>query len=270
MHAANGLLKPAHSVNYDASVSIYENYIGLFTVSGFYKSIDDLIMQVNFTLNQDIPSSLLPAGTNIPLDWYKDSVNVRTPNVTTYINNPYDAIYKGVEFDWQTHFWYLPSFLSGLVLNINYTYIFSETEYQGIYLVDDTSRIKTRRPLTYYKTLRTDSTRIGRMPDQPTHIANVTLGYDYSGFSIRFSMLYQSDISTFIHSQNPLYDTFTGEYIRFDIAVKQKLTDQLEIYANFNNINARPDRSFREKVETNPTYTEYYGFTSDLGFRFRL
>ncbi len=268
LRAANGLLKPAHATNYDASVSIYENYVGLFTVSGFYKSIDDLILSINFNLNADIPTTLLPEGTNVPNDWYRGQ-NPRAPNVTTYINNPFEAIYTGVEFDWQTHFWYLPSFLNGLILNINYTYIFSETEYQGIYLIDSDS-IKTPRPITYYKTLKTDSTRVGRMPDQPTHIANVTLGYDYSGFSLRFSVLFQSDNSSFVHSSNPLLDTFSGEYVRFDLALKQKITDQFEVFTNLNNLNARPDNSFRGSATDNPSYIEYYGFAMDLGVRYRL
>jgi TonB-dependent receptor len=268
LRAANGLLKPARSTNYDASVSIYENYIGLFTVSGFYKSIDDLVLEVNFNLHPDVPTSLLPEGTNVPNDWYRGP-NLRTPNVTTYINNPYEAAYKGIELDWQTHFWYLPSFLNGLILNVNYTYIYSRTEYQGIYLVASDS-IKTRRPLTFYQTLKTDSTRVGRMPDQPKHIANVTLGYDLAGFSLRFSVLFQSDVSSFVHSSVPLFDTFSGEYIRLDLALKQKITDQIEVFTNLNNLNARPDRSFRGSATDNPSYIEYYGFTMDIGARFRL
>jgi TonB-dependent receptor len=268
LRAANGLLKPAHSANYDASVSVYENYVGLFTVSGFYKSIDDLVLEVNFNLHPDVPPTLLPEGTNVPNDWYRGP-NRRTPNVTTYINNPFEAKYKGIELDWQTHFWYLPSFLNGLVLNINYTYIFSETEYQGIYLVNSDSIIN-RRPITYLQTLKTDSTRVGRMPDQPTHIANLTLGYDLGGFSTRFSVLFQSDNSSFVHSSRPHFDTFSGEYIRLDLALRQKITDQIEVFTNLNNINARPDRSFRGSATDNPSYIEYYGFTMDFGARFRL
>ncbi len=32
----------------------------------------------------------------------------------------------GIETEWQTHFWYLPKPFDGLVLNFNYTHIFSE------------------------------------------------------------------------------------------------------------------------------------------------
>ncbi|MBN1302500.1 MAG: TonB-dependent receptor [Melioribacteraceae bacterium] len=260
--AANSKLKPALSSNYDLSVSVYQNYVGLFTVSGFYKSIDDLIISVSYKLHPEV--SQLP-GLNIPTEWYvKDR-----PTVYTHINNPFEANYKGFEIDWQTHFWYLPSFLQGLVLNVNYTYIESETTYQGYFLAKGDSLIRERPPV-YNTILRTDSVRIGRMPDQPTHIANITIGYDFKGFSARLSFLYQTDMSTFVHATNSLFDTFSGDYARLDLTLKQKIGDNLEVFSNFNNLNSRPDRNFRGSVNSNPSYTEYYGFTMDLGVRYRL
>ncbi len=255
-------MKPAKSTNYDLAVSIYDNYVGLFTVSGFTKTIDDLIISVSYKLHPEIPQ--LP-GLNVPESWYQTD----RPTVYTNINNPYEAKYKGFEIDWQTNFWYLPSFLKGLVLNINYTYIKSETTYQGYYLAKGDSLIRVRPPV-YNTILITDSVRVGRMPDQPKHIANITIGYDYKNFSARLSFLYQTDISAYVHATNPLFDTFSGEYARWDLSLKQKVNDQLEVFANFNNLNARPDRSFRGSATENPSYTEYYGFTMDLGIKYRL
>jgi outer membrane receptor protein involved in Fe transport len=110
------------------------------------------------------------------------------------------------------------------------------------------------------------------MPDQPEHIANATLGYDYKGFSARFSVLYQSDVSTFINSRNPIFDSFSGDYLRFDIALQQDITEGLEAFANFNNINGRPDRNYLGGPENRdrPTYTEFYGFTMDIGVRYEF
>jgi hypothetical protein len=51
--------------------------------------------------------------------------------------------------------------------------------------------------------------------------------------------------------------------------VSQKLQSGLEIFANFNNLNNRPDQNFRGSATENPTYIEYYGFTMDIGARFR-
>jgi hypothetical protein len=201
---------------------------------------------------------------NIPEEW----IDYR-PRANTYINNPFEARYTGIELDWQTNFWYLPSIFKGLVLNLNYTHITSETEYQAYFLVDSDSLIRVRPPV-YLKELRTDSTRVGRMPDQPAHIANVTVGYDYKGFSTRLTMRYQTNTSTFVNSTNPLLDTFSGDYVRWDLAVKQKLAQGFELFLNMSNLTSRPDENFRGVIGEIPSYTEYYGLTTDLGIRFRF
>lgn len=260
VRAANSLLRPAHSKNWDAALSIYQSRLGLFTVAGFTKSIDDLIMQVRYTLHEDVEP--LP-GMNVPDEWIVDN-----PQADTYINNPFPATYRGIELDWQTNFWWAPSVFKGIVLNVNYTRIFSETDYQAYYLVDSDS-VKRVRPRLYFKEVKDDSLRTGRMPDQPKHIANLTLGYDYRGFSARLSFLYQTNTSTWINPTNPLFDNYSGDYSRWDLSVSQKLQSGLEIFANFNNLNNRPDRNFRGSATENPTYIEYYGFTMDIGARFR-
>lgn len=267
VRAANGLLKPAEATNYDAAVSVYNNKVGLFTVAGFHKSISDLILPVSYKLHPDVGP--LP-GMNVPDDWVNDR-----PNADTYINNPFDANYRGFELDWQTTFWYLPSVLKGIVLNANYTYLESETTYQSYFIVDSDSLIPGRPP-RFAQVLKTDSVRTARMPDQPTHIANVTLGYDYKGFSTRFSVLYQTDNSIGINPTNALFDSFSDDYLRLDLSVRQKLRNGLEFFANFNNLNARPDRNFLGSDELaassieHPTYIEYYGFTTDIGARYRF
>lgn len=260
VRAANAQLDPAHSKNWDGAISVYEPRLGLFTAAGFTKSIDGLIMQVRYTLHEDVDQ--LP-GMNVPEEWVADN-----PQADTYINNPYPATYRGIELDWQTNFWWAPSILKGIVLNVNYTRIFSETDYQAYYLVDSDS-VKRIRPRLYFKEVKDDSLRTGRMPDQPKHIANLTLGYDFKGFSARLSFLYQTNTSTWINPTNPLFDNYSGDYARWDLSVSQKLRNGLEVFANFNNLNNRPDRNFRGSATENPTYIEYYGFTMDLGARFR-
>ena len=120
IRANNAELKPAKSTNYDASVQVYQNYIGFFTASGFYKSIEDLIFQASYKVQSGIP---ILEGLNVPDSWLGSS-----PTIDTYVNNPNPAYYRGIELEWQTHFWYLPSFLQGLVLNVNYTRIFSDVD----------------------------------------------------------------------------------------------------------------------------------------------
>ncbi|NIA30083.1 MAG: TonB-dependent receptor [Actinobacteria bacterium] len=177
------------------------------------------------------------------------------------------ATYKGFELEWQTHFWYLPSIFRGLVLNVNYTRIFSEVEKQ-LYFNKKGDILPGSWP-PRRENILVDSSRTARMPDQPAHIANVTLGYDYKNFSARLSYLYQADKVTFI-STEPTLDNFSGSYSRWDFTLRQKLDWGVEVFANFNNLNGTPDRSFRGDALVNPTYIEYYGFTMDAGVRYRF
>jgi TonB-dependent receptor len=266
VRAANGLLEPSHSTNYDLSFSLYENRIGFFSVSGFYKEIEDLIISLNYKVHPDVPQL---EGMNVPEEW----VELKPANgADTYMNNPFDATYRGIEFDWQTNFWYLPSVFQGLVLSANYTYIESEMTFQRYFLLDDRDSIKTFVPRTYYKRVESDSLRTGRMPDQPKHVANITLGYDYKGFSARLSYLYQGNLSAGINLITPALDTFTGSYSRWDLSIRQKLIEGLEVYGNFNNLTSTQDRSYRESATSNfrPSYIENYGFTMDMGIRYRF
>ncbi len=268
--AANSLLKPAHSKNWDAAVSIYDKYVGLFSISGFYKDVYDLILQSTIYYQQpgatDDPGIPLPDGLNIPAKWLQDN----SFQIDTYTNNPDVAIYRGFELEWQTHFWYLPSIFQGLILNVNYTRIFSETNKQLFFVQKTDSVIGHHRPPVYMKKL-VDSSRTARMPDQPAHTANITLGWDYKGFSARVIFLYQSDRTSFIAIDQAL-DTFVGEYTRWDITIQQKITENFQLYANFNNLNNRHDEQYRGDFGNTsaPSYLEYYGFTMDVGIRFRL
>lgn len=107
------------------------------------------------------------------------------------------------------------------------------------------------------------------MPDQPAYIANITLGYDYKGFSARLSYLYQDDKVTFI-DRKPVLDNFSGDYERWDLTLQQKFGKSFQIFANFSNLNNRADRNYRGDALVNPTYIEYYGFTMDVGARYKF
>ncbi len=115
LRLGNPYLKPALTQNYDIYTSVYENHIGLFTAGFFYKEIDNLI----------VPFTFLTRDASKIHNRYSLS-STQDTEVHTWINLDQTSYIRGIELDWQTHFWYLPSFLSGLVFNINYTHISSE------------------------------------------------------------------------------------------------------------------------------------------------
>jgi TonB-dependent receptor len=272
LNGANGSLKDSKAKNLDAAISIYEEHAGLVTVSGFYKQIEGLIMyagipNVNRPLYNTLDSTL-GINVNAPQTWFLDPAHPglgSTPQINTWINNPTPAQYRGIEFEWQTNFWYLPSVFKGIVLNVNWTYIVSDIDLQQWKTYSST----IYNPLTDgfdTKSWTVQSSRKSRMPDQPAHIFNSTIGYDYKGFSIRVSYLYQSDKFTGA-GQTPVTDSYTGSYDRWDLAVQQKVLGNIQLYANFNNLTNTHDESLLGYREINPQSLQYYGKTIDAGVR---
>ncbi len=246
-------LDPIRSTNYDAYFSLYGNTIGLFTAGAFLKQITNLIYQYTFT----------PATPALLEQYYPAWVTNRVPlsgiSVTEYVNNPYRVNNYGMELDWQTHFWYLPGPLTGLVMNVNYTHIFSKAQYPFQY-------VNTKvRPTKYI-----DSTYYAPLLYQPDDIVNVTIGYDYEGFSIRVSSIYSAKIFTG-PTQWPQLRAYTAAYNRWDIAVKQDLPLRgLQLFGSWNNLNGANDVSVIAAPTGVPTQEQSYDYVIELGLRYQL
>lgn len=242
-------LKPARAQNYDLALSIYNNSIGLFSIDGFLKQIDNLIFSTGERYVID-PS----AYPGLPDNTTSFSIN-------TQINSPFRVNLWGAELEWQTHFWYLPDPLKGLVLNINYTHIFSKAKYPYTYIhVGSYPTFKK----TYIDTFYTD-----RLINQPNDIVNLSLGYDYNSFSMVVSMIYQADV---FNGSNfwPELRSSKDSYLRWDLTLKQGLPwFGLEAYVDLNNINGARD-NFILEGNGFPTSGEEYGMTADLGLRWNL
>lgn len=279
IQAANLDLRAAQATNYDLGVQVVRDGLGLVGVNGFYKEIDDLVYDVQYITQQD----LLPLPDVIPTDWYVPAAR-GNPLFQTTANNEFPTEYYGVELEWQTNFSYLPGAFRGLVLNANYTRSWSETTYRTVrseleyVFIDEDGNSCGRFPCSVEASL-VDTTRTGRMPGQASHIANVTLGYDFKGFSARLSYLFQSNTAAWINPTNPLLDEFVGDYSRLDLSVRQAVGNGLEVFANLNNLNNRPDQRYtglevpvaaRTYSADYLRYRELYGFTADVGVRFRL
>jgi TonB-dependent receptor len=247
-------LVPSRSTNYDVYLSFYDNTLGLFTVGGFLKEIDNLIYSWSFYVSKtsDIlkyyPYSLL-GSSSLPSGTYQ---------ITTYVNDTYKIKDYGMELDWQTHFWYLPGPLSGLVFSVNYTHIFSKADYPYQNLITN------GRSVVYSDTSYRD-----RLLDQPDDIINLSLGFDYSDFSIRVSMLYQTDIFTGTNYW-PQLRSHTSAYRRWDLSAKQILPwFNVEVYGDVNNINSANDVSVIQGGGL-PTSEQDYGLTADLGIKWNF
>jgi len=247
----NTAIEPGKSENLDFSIAFNQKRLGLFSIGRFEKNINGLIYSSGRRFVDD-PTK------------YGLTDNLKGYMINNYkTNNPYTVKLRGWEFDYQTRFWYLPGPFSGLVLNANYTVTESEVKYPRteIYYEIDFG------PPLVAQTMNIDSFYVDRLIDQPNEIFNLSIGYDYKGFSGRLSVLSKSDIFMQTNFWKELRQT-TDDYIRWDLSVKQKLPVKgLEIFLNINNITEAVDKN-RYYTSSSLALEQHYGKTIDLGFKY--
>jgi len=264
IYTGNPDLKPAKAYNHDISLTFYADKLGLLTIGAFYKTIENFVYAANYRLD---------AAQNAGIDSVqryqiiRDGVIVVNPvqiTGTVYrpMNNPFDATVKGLEFDFQHNFWYMPKPFNNMVFGINYARIFSETEYP-FYTIE---LIPGTRPPRF--TL-VDSLYTARLLDQPNHVLNSYLGYDYKGFSARLSIIFQDNSARYNGGEYPENDSNTKEYFRVDFAARQKLPYfNSELYLDVANLNDE-NTSWVQKSTGGFQGIQNYGLTANLGLRIR-
>ena len=241
-------LKPARSQNYDLQISFYSNEIGLLAFGPFLKRIDDLIFSQSSYITDPSKYPGLPSYT-------------KGYALSTFVNNTNRVDVWGVESEWQTHFWYLPEPFNGLVLNVNYTHIFSGAKYPYTYV--------TNSGFPLYKPIYVDTSYTDRLIDQPNDIVNLSAGYDYQSFSILFSLISQANIFNNTNFYNSLRSDKV-KYLRWDISGKQGLPwFGLEVFFDINNLNSEED-TYTIRGSGFPNSLSDYGLTADLGIRWKL
>lgn len=259
---SNPNLKPAKSTNYDLYFSFYGNKVGLFTVGLFAKKIDDLIFSQSKIILSD---SMAVAEFGLTEEETgRNPTTFKGKPIYSYINNPNKVDIRGVEVEWQSNLWYLPGLLKNVVFGINYTYTFSETKYPRTVPVKEI----VQTPFGKTETIvgNADSAYTAPLLYQPDHILNITLGYDYEGFSIRGSMQFKSRIFSGNHWR-PQLRGYTDDFTIFDIAVSQKLpVEGLEIYGNLKNITKTMETDINEGSGY-ISNKEYYSLSGNLGLR---
>jgi TonB-dependent receptor len=244
-----GLL-PQISTNYDVFLSLYSNTIGLFTFGGFYKKIDDLIFEREGHKILDAQAE----GYDRALQGY----TVDKPE-----NNAYKTEVKGFEIEWQTNLRWLPSPFDGIVINANYSHLWSETTFPRSFVVQEKIPV-----FPFVSTSVIDTFRTGKMPDQADDIANISIGYDKGPFSMRVSMLYQGRTLSSV-GERPEMDGFTADLLRWDVSAKVSITRNLSLFFSFNNVTNEPDESFQQATKY-ITASEFYGWTSDIGIGYQF
>ncbi len=258
IRAGNPDLRPAQAYNHDVTLTFHSNKLGLFSVGGFHKRINEFTYYTTYILHKTAVSPAIKTISDFNIMGIKPEDGA---TLYTYINSPYAAYVKGFEIDFQSRLWYLPGFLNGIIFGINYTGIESEATYP---LRDDITNYKVRPPVT----TTYDSTRAGRLIYQPNDLLNAYIGYEYKGFSARLSMLFQGNSVSYIGAF-PEQDGYTRDYFRMDASVRQTLPFKgMEIYLDVNNLNNEKNQAAQMSID-GFTNVKNYGMTANLGIRLR-
>jgi len=240
--------------NYDVIFSFYGRF-GLFTMGGFYKTLEN----IDYTFTTKIMDKELPTHGY---------------DLTMPVNASETSTIKGLEFDLQTNFRFLPSPLDGFLINANYTMIQSETFYPFIKV--------TNLPVFPYTATVTDTLRSGPMPGQVDDVINLAFGYEKGGFSARLSMIFQSaslnvsesaEIGSLARSvgKNEDFDSYSAAFTRWDLILKQKFGENFTLFANMNNITNTPEINYQAGSNKNLiTRHVVYGMTFDIGLRYKF
>jgi TonB-dependent receptor len=240
----NLLLESPKSTNYDVQLTLHAGRHGRFTFGGFYKEIENLIYRRNVTLYD-------PEMVGVPLFAY--NFQLSEP-----YNNPFLATIHGFEAEWHSNLTWLPGILSGLVVNANIARMFSETEYPEFVYAPGVYGLESM-----------DTTRTGPIVHQPDYVANLSLGYNYSGFSARIAMHFQGKTYHLVGTRAE-NDVYIDAFQRLDLALKQNLFGGMAaVTFNVHNLSNRREKSWIF-TGNHTSSMEYYGMSVNMGLQLRL
>ncbi len=262
-------LKTAKAWNYEINTSFFNNTIGLIAVSAFYKEIKDMYHVLN-----DLRIDNADILTELGVKWKSPFATSQNYDLTYPYNSKKPTKVWGFEIEQQTNLHFLPGYLQYIVVGYNFSWVRSETYtissrtvtwkdsielFPGYWVVQDKSKIELKESKN-------------KLEGQPEFFGNLSVGYDYSGFSGRISVFYQGRYNKSFSGDGES-DAITGSFTRWDLALKYKFNDNLSVFFNLNNFTDVEECTYTanrklgwELVNTK----EKYDFTADLGLRVTL
>nr|MBX2814255.1 TonB-dependent receptor [Myxococcales bacterium] len=193
----NPLLDPILATNVDTALEWYFTDKSMFAVAFFYKDIESFIGTDTITTVLD-PTDEIQAGIidqilNHPTydseQPGQDPLNGQTYQLAQPINND-GAELSGVEVAFQTPFFFLPSFLSNFGVQLNYTYVDSESQFGT-----------------------GDAAVTSSLLGLSNHSYNGTLYYEGFNFGGRLSVNGRTDFVTRVPGRNGSAEEKTDDYV---------------------------------------------------------
>lgn len=240
IQAGNPDLDATYSYNFDLMAENYFKSVGLVSAGFFYKNLNDFIY--TYSNNQytsgdfanDFPTQAnpIPAGENWTFLQSRNGDNV-------------DVF--GFEVAFQRQLDFLPGkFLKGFGIYVNYTY--TESKAKGIADEDGNERKDVSLP--------------GTAP----HMLNGSLFWEDSKFSARASANFASDYLDELGSEK-FQDSYYDKQFFLDLNASYKITKNIRIFAEANNITNQPLRYY-QGISSRTKQLEYYQARFNLGLKF--
>ncbi len=229
--AGNPNLSPVSSNNIDLDIDYNLETGGSISVSGFYKSISNLIERTQTT-------RLVQSGE---YEYYEDLIpdgeQELTANLETYQNSDRTGTVYGVEVALQKQLNFLPGVFEHFGTYVNYTW--SESNYEN---------------------QRGGETSI---PGQSPHVVNAALNYSEAKFFAQLSyhwtaeLLYelgQTPQQAPALGNNPVFlDSYQDGYEELSATLRYDVNPKLQLWANFYNILGRENTTYTQEQDLYPT-----------------
>ncbi len=267
LKVGNPNLKNADAWNYELNLQFYGDKIGLLSLSGFYKEINN---EVEYLSNMDVlPNSNIPDSMGIKyLNNQRPFPGFKYQLYYPY-NSPKPSKVWGFEAEQQVNFRYLPGLLSGITLTYNLSLVRNETWTPYARQVIDTIYIGGFPLANPRKVLDEQKTRIANAPE---FFANIVFGYDIAGFSARLSYFHQGEYYI-AFSSDQTSNTIQRQFERLDLSLKQDIGPMLSVGLNINNLTNATEGTYLENAVQGyrlETSAVRFGTTADLWVKISL
>ena len=154
-----------------------------------------------------------------------------------------DAELWGLELAWTRRFSNLPAPWDGLLVSANYTHVDSEAWLPG-----------RSDPIT--------------LPGQSDNVANLSLGYEKNGLSLRLAATWRDGYFDEIDDmEDPAFDRYLSSHTQVDFMGSWFVTANTQVYLNLINLTDEPLHAYFARPRHLSQF-EQYGMTAEVGIRF--
>ncbi|MEZ5936692.1 MAG: TonB-dependent receptor [Hyphomonadaceae bacterium] len=226
----NPELDPYRAWNLDLSAEYYPNNGGVLQVGVFYKDIKDFIVTQSFD------------DTDAPYNGVFKGISFSEADIPI---NGDTAKVKGVEFNYQQPLDFLPGWLDGTLVGLNYTY----TDAKGD--VPDGGGFRSIA-----------------LPAAAKNTYNAMLGYEKGGLSLRLTAAYRDEYLDELGG-DPESDRWVKDHLQIDASAKYRFNDHVQAFVEWVNLNDEPYLAFQKGPGRDRLLQfETYSWTAKAGVRF--